>query len=224
MRTHFKSFRIFHDQDPLRVFVEFLEDHQILYTVEDRSPAFDPSFAYNSFSKEYSVEIAPENFQKVYDLEQKDVEKEIENAPKDHYLYKYSKEELEEIVNARDEWNAYDYLLAKKILQERGVSIDEEQLEKQQLDRISTLKNVSNIKPIWLIIFYIVAFFGGFIAIFIGYYIMTAKKNLPNGETISRFTKQDKLHGNILFFAGIFFLIFWIIRGSYFFPFLHFRY
>ena len=224
MKSHFKSFRIFHDEASMHVFTDLLERNQILYSVENYSPAFDPSFAYNEFTNEYSVEIAPENFQKVFDLEQKAVEKEIENAPSDYYLFSYSTKELQEIVAARDEWNAYDYVLAKKILQEKSNSPIIENPEIQLENRISELKKVSDIQPIWLVIFYIVAFLGGFIAIFIGHYIRTAKKNLPNGETISRFTKRDVMHGNILFFAGIFFLIFWIIRGFYFFPFLHFTY
>lgn len=224
MKSHFKSFRIFHDEASLHIFIDLLEVNQILYSVENHSQRFDPSFAYNEFNKEYTVEIEPENFQKIYEIEEKMVENQIKNAPADYFLYHYSSKELQEIVSARDEWNAYDYLLAKKILEERAISSEIESPEIQLEKRISKLKNVSCIRPIWLIIFYIVAFFGGFIAIFIGYYIKTAKKNLPNGETIQRFTKADVLHGNILFFAGIFFLIFWIIRGFYFFPFLHFRY
>lgn len=224
MKSHFKSFRVFHNEATLQVFTDLLESNQVLYSVEDHSQTFDPSFAYNDFNKEYSVEIEPENFQKVFDLEQKAVEKEIQNANLDYYLFTYSTEELREIVAARDEWNAYDYLLAKKILKERGSTNEIENPKIQLENRITALKNVSDIQPVWLVVFYIVAFFGGFIAIFIGYYIKTAKKTLPNSETISRFTKRDVLHGNILFFAGMFFLIFWIIRGFYFFPFLHFTY
>ncbi len=224
MKSHFKTFRTFHDECTLKIFTDLLEKNDILYSVENHSQSFDPSFAYNSFNKEFSVEIAPENFQQIYEIEQSEVENQIKNAPADYYLFSYSQKELEEIVAARDEWNAYDYLLAQKILKEKGASKNIEYPEVQLQNRISELKKITDIHPVWLLVFYVIAFFGGFFAIIIGYYIKTAKKVLPNGETISRFTKRDILHGTLLFYAGIFFLIFWIVRGVFFFPSLHLKY
>ncbi|MFC6268560.1 hypothetical protein [Frigoriflavimonas asaccharolytica] len=224
MNSEFITFRTFHDDESLTFFKKFLENQDIPFIVENHSQRFDPSFAYNSFNKEYSVKIAAENFEKIYSLEEKDVEMQLENIPKDYYLLDYSIEDLQKITSARDEWNAFDYLLAKRLLKEKNAFSEEITDDKKLKNRVENLKNVSGIKTIWLILFYIIAFFGGFFAIFIGYYIKVAKKNLPNGETISKFTKRDVLHGNILFFAGIFFLVFWIVRGYYFFPFLHFKY
>lgn len=224
MSATLKSFRTFRDQDSLDYFAELLRAAEIPFLVQDHSPSFDPSFAYNKFDKAYSVEIEVQYFKEVYALEEQAVSAAIQNAPADYYLFSYNVTELQEIIAARDQWNAYDYFLAKKILQKKGLFLDEVTLSSQQEQRISKLKQVSDIKKGWLLLLYGIAFFGGIFAILLGYYIKTAKITLPNGETISRFTKKDVLHGKFIFFVGIFFLIFWLAQGYYFSSFLHFQY
>lgn len=213
MNSSFQTFRTFHEVDSLEYFTALLKANNIDFRVENNSQNFDPSFANNEFNKEFTVKVEPENFERVYQLEEDSIKKEIENASEDYYLFDYTNEELQDIIAKRDEWNAYDYFLAKKILTERGEIITDEIIQQNNTERIAQLKKPENINSVWLIIFYIIAFWGGFFAIFIGYYIMTAKRTLPNGETVKRFSSRDVIHGSRIFYLGIFFLIFWLFKG-----------
>ena len=70
----------------LEYFTSFLKENNIDFRVENNSQNFDPSFANNEFNKEFTVKVEPENFERVYQLEEDLIKKEVENASEDYYL------------------------------------------------------------------------------------------------------------------------------------------
>lgn len=82
----------------------------------------------------------------------------------------------------KDEWSKFDYLAAQKILKERGNEVKPELLNVIRKQRIADL-TVQEESPKWLIYLgYFSAIFGGFLGVFIGFYLMKYKKSLPNGN------------------------------------------
>ena len=218
MNSDYKQFQVFNNIETLNTFTNLLSDNKIDFEVENNSKIFDPSFANNDFEKEYIVKIHPNDFEKVYDLEEEIIKNEIQNTPEDYYLFDYNNSELLDIVNKRDEWNAFDYYLAKKILNDRGNLITEEKIIEIKKERIEELKKPTEIKSIWIILLYIITILGIFLPLFIGlssiiygYFIRKMKKTLPNGESVYQFSEKDRKHGTVFLFGGIFFFIFWIL-------------
>jgi len=216
--SNYKKFQVFSDSVTLNNFTNLLKNNKIDFEVEDNSKVFDPSFANNDFDKEYVVKISSNDFEKVYLLEEEQIKNDIDNTPKDYYLFDYSNSELLEIINKRDEWNAFDYYLAKKILKDRGNTISQEEIIEINKDRIEELRKPTEIKQIWIILLYIVTILGAFLPFFIsfssivfGYFIRTIKKTLPNGESVFQFSEKDRKHGTLFLFGGIFFFVFWIL-------------
>lgn len=218
MNSDYKQFQVFNNIETLNTFTNLLSDNKIDFEVENNSKIFDPSFANNDFEKEYIVKIHPNDFEKVYDLEEEIIKNEIQNTPEDYYLFDYNNSELLDIVNKRDEWNAFDYYLAKKILNDRGNHITEEKIIEIKKERIKELKKPTEIKSIWIILLYLITILGIFLPLFIGlssiiygYFIRNMKKTLPNGESVYQFSEKDRKHGSVFLFGGIFFFIFWIL-------------
>ena len=218
MNSDYKQFQVFNNIETLNTFTNLLSDNKIDFEVENNSKIFDPSFANNDFEKEYIVKIHPNDFEKVYDLEEEIIKNEIQNTPEDYYLFDYNNSELLDIVNKRDEWNAFDYYLAKKILNDRGNLITEEKIIEIKKERIEELRKPTEIKSIWIILLYIITILGIFLPLFIslssiiyGYFIKNMKKTLPNGESVYQFSEKDRKHGTVFLFGGIFFFIFWIL-------------
>ena len=218
MNSDYKQFQVFNNIETLNTFTNLFSDNKIDFEVENNSKIFDPSFANNDFEKEYIVKIHPNDFEKVYDLEEEIIKNEIQNTPEDYYLFDYNNSELLDIVNKRDEWNAFDYYLAKKILNDRGNLITEEKIIEIKKERIEELKKPTEIKSIWIILLYIITILGIFLPLFIGlssiiygYFIRKMKKTLPNGESVYQFSEKDRKHGTVFLFGGIFFFIFWIL-------------
>lgn len=203
-------YRKFIYEDDALELMKILELNHITYELANNSSQLDSNFGGDINTKQFELKIHWEDFNLVEKLEEDLVKNEVENVEKDYHLFDYSDEELIEIVMKKEEWNKFDYLLAQKILKERGKEINPELLNVINKQRIKDLSTKEE-SPTWLIIIgYSAACLGGFLGIFIGGYLMYYKKALPNGDRVYGFERKDRSHGqNILIISGIAFFI-WI--------------
>ncbi|UFH30481.1 hypothetical protein LNP04_10865 [Chryseobacterium sp. C-71] len=203
-------YRKFIYEDDALELMKILELNHITYELANNSSQLDSNFGGDINTKQFELKIHWEDFNLVEKLEEELVKNEVENVEKDYHLFDYSDEELIEIVMKKEEWNKFDYLLAQKILKERGKEINPELLNVINKQRIKDLSTKEE-SPTWLIIIgYSTACLGGFLGIFIGGYLMYYKKALPNGDRVYGFERKDRSHGqNILIISGIAFFI-WI--------------
>jgi hypothetical protein len=203
-------YRKFIYEDDALELMKILELNHITYELANNSSQLDSNFGGDINTKQFELKIHWEDFNLVEKLEEELVKNEVENVEKDYHLFDYSDEELIEIVMKKEEWNKFDYLLAQKILKERGKEINPELLNVINKQRIKDLSTKEE-SPTWLIIIgYSAACLGGFLGIFIGGYLMYYKKALPNGDRVYGFERKDRSHGqNILIISGIAFFI-WI--------------
>lgn len=54
----------------------------------------------------------------------------------------------------------------------------------------------------WVIIGYISSLFGGFMGMIIGSILISAKKNLSDGNAVYVFNEQNRKHGKIILYLG----------------------
>ena len=209
MKEDFITFEKFNDQYEAKVFGKLLEEQNIDYLLEDNSMGFDASFANNSYGKEFCIKIKKENFEKVTEILETKSEKELSEINQDHYLLSFSDEELIDVVSKSDEWNKFDVALAKKLLKERGQEITPEKIEEIKNDRITELSKPEESKKGHIILGYIGAFLGGILGVFYGWYLLTHKKTLPNGNRVYVFSESDRKQGNRIFIIGIIFSVIW---------------
>lgn len=204
------TYRKFIYKDDALELIKILEENHIPYELANNSSQLDSSFGGDINTKQFELKIQKEDFEEVEKLEEELVKVDVENADEDYHLFDYSDEELIEIVTKKEEWNKFDYLLAQRILKQRGKEINPELLKVINKQRIDSLSRQEE-NPTWLIIIgYTAACLGGFLGIFIGGYLMYYKKALPNGDRMYGFGKKDRNHGqNILILSGVAFLI-WI--------------
>jgi len=120
----------------------------------------------------------------------------------DYYLYQFTNDELIDILIKSEEWSSTDYVLAQQILAKRGVSINQADLEKLKTKHIDELQRPEQPQTALIIIGYILAFLGGFAGIFIGWYLKSSKKTMPDGEQFYSFTNKDRKHGQTMFVIG----------------------
>lgn len=208
------TYRKFSDFQQAQELTELLDKNNIEYYLEEDAQAFDPSFTVNGIKKDYLVKINQQDFVKVDLLLAEITEKEVENVPPDYYLLEFTDEELMEVVLKRDEWSNFDYILARKLLKERGKEVSYEVLELINKQRINDLAKPEERQKAWIMAGYVLALLGGIISIFIGWHLLSFKKTLPNGQRIYSYASEDRNHGliimilGLLFFAGAIFLRF----------------
>lgn len=211
MEDNFATYRKFIFKDDALDLIEILKEHKIDFILSDNSSRLDSTFGNDDNTKQFALKIERANFKKVEELEENLISKSLDNVNKDYYLFEFSDEELIEIVLKSEEWNKFDYLLAQKILKERGKEVNLDLIKAINKRRIDDLKT-EEASPKWLIyIGYLFSVLGGFIGIFIGLYLMNYKKTLPNGETIYGFGTEDRKSGKNVFICSIMGVIFWLI-------------
>jgi hypothetical protein len=137
--------------------------------------------------------------------------KQLENIDKEYYLFDFTDEELIEIVEKQDEWNQYDYLLALRLLKERGKEIDSAFIDNIRKQRIRDLAMPEESQKNWIYAGYLIALLGGVLSIFIGWHLLTHKKTLPDGSRVYGYSVSDRKHGNRIFLLGIICFVLWVV-------------
>lgn len=197
----FIMFRRFNDPDQANQLAEELRNEGIECQVFVESPSVEITFSGNSELMIRQFDFAKAN--KVLDAKADEL---LKNINKDYYLFKFTNDELYELLAKPDEWNSLDYKLAQEILRERGAPVKEDALNSLKQIRDAELSKPNEAKAFWIVAAYIFSFTIPFISLIIGWYLWKMKKMLPNGEKIYYYTDNDRDHGRIIFFAGI---IFW---------------
>lgn len=160
---------------------------------------------------EYRIKLREADFKKADALLLSISQKQLQNIDKDYYLLDFDNEELLEVVTKPDEWGQLDYLLAQKLLKERGMEINPILAEALRKQRVQEISKPEQGNGIWIYAGYFFALVGGALSIFIGWHLIAYKKTLPNGDIIYGFSESDRKHGKRILILGIVFTIVWII-------------
>lgn len=207
MTTDFVTFQRFNDKAAALALAETFRENGIVYGLEDVSENFDVSFANNEINKDFRIKLKPADFERADNLLLQLAEKDLENIDPGYYIFNFSDEELKEIVEKQDEWSSLDFLLAKKILKERGIEVNVGQIQMLKEKRLEALAEPEESPKVLIVAGYILAVVGGLIAIIIGAYLRTHKKTLPNGERVFGYAASDRAHGERILIIGILALI-----------------
>jgi hypothetical protein len=210
-QDNYKTYRTFNDYGLVRELEVTLAEYQIEYVTENTSLPFDPSFANNPVNQEYRVKLKSEDFERANAVLVKQASAQLDEADQDHYLFAFSDEELIQLISKRDEWSDYDFLLAQRILKERGRVVEEGELTDLEEKRLQELNKPEKVNPGWIYAGFLFALLGGIFGIMMGWFISSNTKTLPNGKTIYCYSDADRRKGRIMMISGIVVLAFCLI-------------
>lgn len=211
--SRYLTFRKFGTTTEAADIAAILESHNISSIVEETPVLLDAQLIGQQFGNNVLLKLLPEDFTKADELLQKTVRIDTSALEADYYLLSFTTEELQEVVEKKDEWGHFDYALAIQLLEERGVSYTQEQLNTLQHDRTSQLAQPETPAGHWVLIGYLFALLGGLIGIFIGSFLWRFKKTLPDGTRVPAYTAVARKHGLIILCISVGMLIFWISMG-----------
>jgi hypothetical protein len=207
MATDFVTFQRFNDKAAALALAETFKGNNFEVALEDTSANFDITFANNEIDKDFRVKLKPEDFERANIFLQQQAAKDLADIDPNYYIFDFSDEELKEIIEKQDEWSILNFLLAQKILRERGVEVNDEQIQTLKAKRIEELSEPEKSPKLLIISGYVLAFIGGLLAIVIGAYLRNHKKTLPNGERVFAYAIADRAHGERILILGILGLI-----------------
>jgi hypothetical protein len=207
MEPELIQYKHFNDAALANALVDVLEEGGIEYDVKESNAVFDPAFRSSDLTIEYSIKIKPEDFERANQLLNDKEKENVNQVDKDHYLFSFTDAELMDVLTKADEWSPFDYQLARKILLERGVAINEKTLADLKTERLEELRATDPLQSGWIIVGYIFALAGGVLGTFIGWHLSTYKKTLPDGEQVYGYNESDRKQGQWIFYLSIVVLI-----------------
>jgi hypothetical protein len=211
MGSAFLTFKQLHDIGLATEIGEYLKAHGIDYLIEDNNKLFDVTFANNSFDSNVSLKLKSSDFSNATELLNNFYEESITNVADDYYLFEFSDNELKEIVARPDEWGEFDFMLAQKILADRGLAIKPDLVELMHSKRKDDLSRPEEITSKELIRKgYIGALAGGIMAIVFGYNLAFSKKTMRDGTQFYVYQEADRKHGEKIVLLGIVSVIVWV--------------
>ncbi len=207
--NQFLTYQKFTDQSEAKELSDLMTKNNIDFQFEDTSASFDPTFTNSELSKEYRVKLKKQDFEKADKILIDISRQKLDIVDSDYYLFDFTDQELIEILVKSDEWGKFDYLLAQKILKDRGQEVSKELLETLRKQRIEELAKPEDGQRTWIIAGYVFSILGGLLGLFIGWHLLSHKKTLPNGDRVYGYSIEDRKHGNRIFILGIVFLVIW---------------
>jgi hypothetical protein len=213
----YSTFKRFINKGEAEDLVLFLQEKGIVCRLNDNTTHFDVSFSNNPMMNDFHVEVASQDFLRADELLQAEMEKSIHEIESDYYLFSFSDAELLEIIQKRDEWSSFDFVLAKHILKQRGVAPDQAVIQENFDSRIEELR-VEVKAPQWMLISGYVAAFSVLLLVFLpefaipfallmGVTMRFRYKTLPTGEKVSFYDAASRKHGLIIILIAIAFSI-----------------
>ena len=210
MENFLRYRKFIYKEDALEL-IKILKDNDIDYQLEENPIGIDANFGADVNNNEFILKIDKNVFGKVEKLEEELMKSNINNVDENYYLYEFSDEELIEIIIKKEEWNKFDYLLAQKILKDKGKEINSDLLNVIEKQKIEELTREEKLPKMWIYFGYFFAVIGGFLGVLIGYYIMTYKRTLSNGESVYLYKKEDRKQGQNILICSIIGIAFWLI-------------
>jgi hypothetical protein len=199
----FLVYKKFNEQEKVTQLTEILAENGIAFEVTEDRESLDSLYGDKHFKKQYFVKINGEDFSRADSLLERLTENQLAAVDKDHYLFSFTDEELFDIVSKPDEWNDFDYQLAKKILKDRGKEINQGTIDLIKNQRLKELAKPEEGQKNWIYAGYLFAMLGGLLGIFIGWHLNTFKKTLPNGQQVYGYNSNDRKHGGRILLIGI---------------------
>jgi len=194
----FVPFQSFFTEDEVTPIIEILKENNINYKIEKFKEPLDPILAGEIVQNKIFLKIRPNDFQKANGVLDKVILNNIMTLEKDYYLFTFTNDELFEIIQKPDEWSRQDFLIARKILNERGADLPDEKINAIKTSRIKELAKQESGDILWIILGYVLALLGGIMGFAIGLPFIFAKKTLPDGGRVYIYNKSTRSHGKYI--------------------------
>jgi hypothetical protein len=212
--NEFVLFQSFFTEDEAASIIEPLKENGIDYQLERSKELLDRAFIGDNLEKKVFLKIKSSDFSKANEILNARILQNITALEKDYYLFSFTNDELIEILRRPDEWSRQDFLIARKILEERGQPINEEVIKDLKSKRINELSREESEPTSTIIAGYILALLFSLVGLFFGLTFLAAKKNIPNGKKVFTYSRNTRKHGrNIVILSAVSLFLF-VMKGG----------
>ncbi len=200
--------------DDARFLISLLESNHIQHEVENPKQIMDTVLGGdgNNYIPKIFVKVPLKDFERVNRLVEEEMGRLIQVGKinlKDHFLSDYTDEELLDVVRKPDEWSYDTTVIARHLLESRGVELKQEQIKAMQEERIQTIRQPKKGSVGWISSLFALGALGPFLMFLtwagylgvicicfgMGYYFWKDMATDPRGERYFTFDKATQRSG-----------------------------
>ncbi|HLK29284.1 MAG TPA: hypothetical protein VKT28_11955 [Puia sp.] len=195
----------FNSSEDSEYLVELLKKNNIPYELVHERNQLDNVYFGEALDQLYALKIPADQFNQLNQILADEAKIDFNKSGFAHYFSEFSKEELIDILNSPNDWNAYDKEIAKLCLEKN-----------YQINDTAALNYVDsytpeNISLPWLIVGYLFSF--SIVGLIAGSIVRTSKKTLANGKSVFMYNDSTRQHALIIFIIGIVGTVYYLIYG-----------
>lgn len=213
--SQYTSYEKFFNPDQAQPVMAILKENNIPYEFASIKQNIDQVIAGGGPAYLYEIKIQPEQFNKANRVLRENIQVNLHEVDPDYYLFSFDDFELIEIFRQPDEWGRLDYAIARKILESRGITYTNDELEALWKSRIETLAKPEQEGKAWVYAGRFFSVMGGFFGILIGLVLIQSTKTLPDGRKVFTYDDETRKQGkNILYISIVVTVIVLVITLS----------
>lgn len=201
--SQYAAFEKFFSPEQAEPVLAILKEHNVTYEFLKIGKVVDAMIAGETLNYNYELKIARNQFEYVNQLLLDKIQINLDNVDPEYYLFSFSDEELGEILRKPDEWGRQDYIIARQLLESRGINYSEEDLTYFKNKRLQILARPEKEGKGWLYAGYFFAAFGGFIGVLIGLALWQSTKVLPNGNKVYTYDQKTRNRGRRIMYISL---------------------
>jgi hypothetical protein len=187
-------YRSFNDLAIAEELVQQLQKANIPYEIEKPRSIIDPLIIGESLDPDILIKLRREDFSRADQIVEEAYKKHLNDIPADYYLFEFTEEELQEILQRPGEWGKLDYLLAEKILKEKGKVPDPETLAMYKWVDLKQSATQEAVQTQWVVLGYVLAVLFPPIGLMFGATIYGFRKTLSDGTGIYMYNARSRWH------------------------------
>ncbi len=168
-----------------------------------------PTLDKNRTVKYYQLMLNPADFTRADQLQFDHFEKQHDGLDSDYPLNHFTDLELFDVLEKFEQWSKFDYSMARRILDQRGLPVDEETLKTLKDKRINKLAKPNRATMKQLTIGYVLVLF-----LWLGLLRGAALlwyKYVPDGRLVREYDNWSRRHGWVMIVLGAISMSFWFI-------------
>lgn len=197
--SQFLTYSEFHSIQEAQQLIALIRKYQIPFELVQEKGLLDKIYTGEYLDPMVTVKIPEERFEELNALLLSEAKTQLNNIDPDYYLFKFTDQELIDVINNRNEWNYFDQALARKILTDKGIDISKDIKDVAEMDHYSPM----HLNTVWIISQYILAVCLSVAGIIIGLATVFAYKTNKSGQKKNIYDDSTRLHGKIILGLGV---------------------
>lgn len=196
-------YQSFQDQVAAEELTHWLDQAGIPYRTEVYTSGLDASFLGAGAQQDIRVQLRSQDFDRVEAEMKRQAEAAFDQLPLSHYLFAFSNEELQAVLQEKDQWHPRDFYFAQMILAQRGTLLTSTEIADMQANRNAELRkpisyNRYIILGAWIVSFIPAPFLTAIGPIYLGIYLQTHSQKDNHGKRYLVFDAASRRAGRRL--------------------------